>query len=124
MAKVLLVEPYDAGSHRSWVVGVATRSAHDVRLVTHHRSELFGALPASRRPFADRLVHIGTASDEDGELPTAALLRTLGDREARQRDATIARRHVERVSGPELIGTYDELLEAVASRRAPAPAPS
>jgi glycosyltransferase involved in cell wall biosynthesis len=371
MAKVLLVEPYDAGSHRSWAVGVATHSAHDVRLVTHaggfwkwrmhgasvtlarsieavvdgwgppdvvlvsdmvnvaalvglarrslgdaavvlylhenqltyplpegtvrdegyamanwvsmcaadvvawnsehHRSELFGALPAflrrfpdhrhaafvdevaartvvlpvgidpalftldrvddggppvvlwnhrweydkdpaaffasmadladaghdfrlavarqsfqtvppefeeARRRFADRLVHFGTASDEDyrrllaradivvstarhdffglavaeaiaagalpilprrlsypelvpdaldgcclypdGELPTAALVQALRDREARRRDATIARRHVERFSWPQLIGAYDEVLEAAASRRAPA----
>jgi glycosyltransferase involved in cell wall biosynthesis len=372
VAKVLLVEPYDAGSHRSWAVGVATHSAHDVRLVTHaggfwkwrmhgaavtlarsveavvqdwgppdvllvsdmvnvaalvglarrslgdaavvlylhenqltyplpegtvrdegyamanwvsmcaadvvacnsehHRSELFGALPGflrrfpdhrhsslidevaaravvlpvgidpslfaleriddggapvvlwnhrweydkgpaaffaamdeveragvdfrlavagqsyqtvppefeeARRRFADRLVHFGTAPDEeyrrllaradvvvstarhdffglaaaeamaagalpilplrlsypelvapdlagrclypDGELPTTALVHALADRVGRQRDAAITRRHVERFAWPNLIGAYDELLEAAASRRAPAP---
>ncbi len=32
--KVLLVEPYFAGSHRQWAIGYSAASAHDVRLVT------------------------------------------------------------------------------------------
>lgn len=34
-AKVLVVEPYYAGSHRSWADGIVAHSRHDVRLVTH-----------------------------------------------------------------------------------------
>lgn len=33
--RVLLCEPYFAGSHRSWAEGFAAHSAHDVALVTH-----------------------------------------------------------------------------------------
>ena len=33
--KVLVVEPYHGGSHRSWAEGIAAHSSHDVRLVTH-----------------------------------------------------------------------------------------
>lgn len=33
--RVLLVEPYFTGSHRSWAEGIARHSRHDVRLVTH-----------------------------------------------------------------------------------------
>ena len=33
--RVLVVEPYFTGSHRSWAEGFARHSAHDVRLVTH-----------------------------------------------------------------------------------------
>jgi glycosyltransferase involved in cell wall biosynthesis len=33
--RVLLCEPYFGGSHRAWAEGLATHSAHDVRLVTH-----------------------------------------------------------------------------------------
>ena len=33
--RVLLCEPYFAGSHRSWAEGFAEHSAHDVALVTH-----------------------------------------------------------------------------------------
>ncbi len=33
--RILLVEPYFAGSHRAWAEGYARHSAHDVSLVTH-----------------------------------------------------------------------------------------
>lgn len=33
--RVLLVEPYYAGSHRAWADGYAAHSRHDVRLLTH-----------------------------------------------------------------------------------------
>jgi glycosyltransferase involved in cell wall biosynthesis len=33
--KVIVCEPYCTGSHRAWAEGLATHSAHDVRLVTH-----------------------------------------------------------------------------------------
>lgn len=156
------------------------RAGIDFRLAVAGQS--YQTVPAefeeARRRFADRLIHFGTAPDEeyrrllaradvvvstahhdffglavaeavaagalpilprrlsypelvapdladrclypDGEPPTAALVRALADRAARERDAAVARRHVERFSWPRLIGAYDELLEAAASRRAPA----
>ena len=33
--KVVVVEPYHAGSHRSWAEGLVDHSSHDLRLVTH-----------------------------------------------------------------------------------------
>lgn len=33
--RLLLVEPYYAGSHRAWADGYVKHSAHDVRLITH-----------------------------------------------------------------------------------------
>lgn len=156
------------------------RAGVDFRLAV--AGQAYQAVPAefddARRRFADRLVHFGTAPDgeyrrllaradvvvstarhdffglavaeavaagalpvvprrlsypeliapevagrclyPDGEAPTAALVRALEDRAGRERDAAIARRHAERFSWPNLIGVYDELLEAAASRRAPA----
>ncbi len=35
MMKVLLVEPYFGGSHRSWAEGYAATSRHEVRPITH-----------------------------------------------------------------------------------------
>ena len=35
MARILLVEPYYSGSHRSWADGIVSHSSHELHLVTH-----------------------------------------------------------------------------------------
>lgn len=103
---------------------VVSTAQHDFFGLAVAEAVAAGALPIlPRRLSYPELVSPNLADRclyPDGELPTAALVRALGDRAALEQDAGTARRHVARFSWLTLIGAYDDLLEAAANRRAPA----
>lgn len=97
---------------------VVSTAHHDFFGLAVAEAVAAGALPVlPRRVAYPELLPAGVAARwlyPDGQPPTHVLRAALVDGHARRADALRAREHMRRLSWPNLIGRYDELLAAAA----------
>ena len=71
---VVVCEPYFSGSHRSWAEGLATHSAHAVRLITHHGGFWKWRMQGAALTLADDLRRL---AHDDGWRPDVLLVSDM-----------------------------------------------